>query len=661
MKSITPIACVILFAQIANAATLFEDTFSDGNTRDGWVQRVNGGTTYGYNGVATIVPGAGQPSSLWHNFADTVLERGAILKLSVDVMMSDPASQTRPIRFGLGYSGAPLVDGSNNNTPVDGYHLGLPFLGNDSDPQYQWMDGPINWGNALTTSFGAGALDNTDIYTVDNAVLRTISFEISRSPSDVLCAEASVNGAYAGSVILTVQLPNFEFNALGFMAPYNAGETFSYDNVKLELIPPPVYPVLFEDSFSDGNSRGCWIQRNTGATSYAFDGAATIVPGSGQPSSLWHNFADTVLQEGQTLKLSVDVMMTDAAAQSSPIRFGLGSYSALPNGGNGNIQVDGYICGMPFLGNNNNPFFSWMDGPINWGNAETVGFGSLALDNNDIYTVNNAVLRPVSFEITRGAGNILNARVSVNGEYTGDMLLTTLIPGFSFNAFGLIAPYNFGETFSYDNVKVEIVEETRYPLANWTFNDTSTLAAAMSASNVASGSSISSLSINNSFDFAGLNAEPSTANDGYGFGASGGANVIFLHRANFFAPGTSWTQGTGGDMSDDSNASMLFTVTADPGQVITIESLTHDLVSNTISTTLFDFAEAGESRGASSPGGLIGDNEVDLPAPVTVGSGETRSFIIWLNSGVLNSGHRIDDFTLNGNILPRTPTVIRFR
>jgi len=232
----------------ANASTLFEDDFSNGATRDGWVQKIAaaGTTTFGYDGVATIVPGHGQPSSLWHNFSDTVLQQGETLSLTFDVMMSRTTAQGAPIRFGLGFSSSPLVDGANSTTPVDGYMSSAPFLGHDKDVVNYWMDGDpggINWGNALTVAYAEGALDNNDAYTVTNAELRTVTYEITRSASDVLSAVTSVNGEYSGSTVLTDQITDFKFNAVGFMAPYNSGNTFTYDNLIVEAAAPLISVV----------------------------------------------------------------------------------------------------------------------------------------------------------------------------------------------------------------------------------------------------------------------------------------------------------------------------------------------------------------------------------------------------------------------------------
>ena len=222
------------------ATVLLEDDFSNGNTQDGWVQMINGASAYGYDGTATIVPAVGNPSSLWHNFADTVLVDGGTLTLSFDVMMSRTTPVGAHIRFGLGYSSAALTDGANTSTPVDGYMSSAPFLGDNGDCLNYWMDGDpagMNWGNAVTVGYATGALDDNDNYTINNSEMRTIQYRISRNGA-ALTGETYVNGAWSAAVTYTINIADYKFNAVGLMAPYNAGKTFTYDNVKVEVTPP---------------------------------------------------------------------------------------------------------------------------------------------------------------------------------------------------------------------------------------------------------------------------------------------------------------------------------------------------------------------------------------------------------------------------------------
>ncbi len=54
----------------------------------------------------------------------------------------------------------------------------------------------------------------------------------------MLSGETYVNGAWSDAVTYTDNIADFEFNAVGLMATHNAGETFTYDNVKVEVTPP---------------------------------------------------------------------------------------------------------------------------------------------------------------------------------------------------------------------------------------------------------------------------------------------------------------------------------------------------------------------------------------------------------------------------------------
>lgn len=222
---------------LANTRTLFRDTFSNGNTQEAWVETTVGSTVYDYgtSGVATFVPGNAQPSALWHNFEATQLEDGDRITLSFDMMMSSVTPIAASIRFGIGYSSSPLVDGSNFTVPVDGYMSSAPFLGDNGDCVNYWLDGDpagMNWGNAATTFYANGALDDTDTYSITNSELRTIRYEISRSGNDLI-GRTYVNGAYSASITYTDIITNYTFNAFGLIGSYNAGETFTYDNVEI--------------------------------------------------------------------------------------------------------------------------------------------------------------------------------------------------------------------------------------------------------------------------------------------------------------------------------------------------------------------------------------------------------------------------------------------
>jgi len=212
-------------------------------------------------------------------------------------------------------------------------------------------------------------------------------------------------------------------------------------------------------------------------------------------------------------------------------------------------------------------------------------------------------------------------------------------------------------------------------LAEWTFNDTSSLANALSSSSVDAGvSSVSGLQMNSAggfgFDFAGLNNVPNSVNDGYGFGgAGGGVKVMFTHRANYFdgstvpSPrpntnsytsfGSGASQGTAAGLGNG-NAPVSFMVTAGT-QDLRIDSLTTTIAAaNPGSNLIVEFQEVGAAAGTAVTlnGGSSWTGTSLLTSPVVIGSGQTKTFTLNLNSGALNSFHNIDEFVLNGEVVP---------
>jgi hypothetical protein len=235
------ITAALFGAVSATASVVFSDTFDNGDTADGWIvdasSRMNS-VDYGSGGQLEAVTAHAQPAGLWHTFTDTTLADGEILRLTVDVMMSATNAQTRPIRFGLGYASGAISGGN-----VDGYQIGITHNGTLSDPRVTWLDGDpggINWGNALTTDHGYMAMADNDDYSVTHTEMRTVQFDLERSGTDYI-ARAEVNGGVSGTTSWSSvgEISNFKFNAVGMLTPYNDGETWTYDNVTVEVIPEP--------------------------------------------------------------------------------------------------------------------------------------------------------------------------------------------------------------------------------------------------------------------------------------------------------------------------------------------------------------------------------------------------------------------------------------
>lgn len=196
-------------------------------------------------------------------------------------------------------------------------------------------------------------------------------------------------------------------------------------------------------------------------------------------------------------------------------------------------------------------------------------------------------------------------------------------------------------------------------LAQWTFDDTGSgtqaqrLPVALGSSNVGPGMTASQLFINPSHDFAGFANVPGSANDGFGFGDNSGQAVMFFHRANYFTSAGTTTWGnpnaTPGIDTTVVNSPISFSVSASGAPSVTIESLTLNRLAGP--DLLINFQEAGATAGASPPAGNQSATAF-LNSPVVITSGETKTFTVNFNSGFLNSGHSLNNITLNGTVVP---------
>lgn len=196
-------------------------------------------------------------------------------------------------------------------------------------------------------------------------------------------------------------------------------------------------------------------------------------------------------------------------------------------------------------------------------------------------------------------------------------------------------------------------------VAEWNFNDTGSgteaqrMPVALGASSVTSGLTVTPLNINASFDFAGFNNLPGSANDGYGFGGNSGESVIFISRAEYFNGGsgvTTWgsPSDTPGVSTTVGNAPLYFTVTTDSLTTLTLNSV--NIVGLGIGGVyLVEFQEAAASVGPVSSASNSSATAF-LASPVIIGPGQSKSFTINLNSGALNSDHVFNTITLDGTV-----------
>lgn len=189
-------------------------------------------------------------------------------------------------------------------------------------------------------------------------------------------------------------------------------------------------------------------------------------------------------------------------------------------------------------------------------------------------------------------------------------------------------------------------------ITDWTFTTGTTTPERLTPSNTSTGASVSSLTINSAVQDFGVNAVPSGDNDGMGFGGTGSGNqVIFWHRANFFNSDgvgtTTWgVPGSDGIDTTVSTAPMSFTVSADTGYDVTIDSISVD--SENAGYLLF-FQEAGQAAGPES-GGATAFTTASLNSSVTINSGSSKTFTLNWNSGALNSFFNVNEISLNGSV-----------
>lgn len=210
-------------------------------------------------------------------------------------------------------------------------------------------------------------------------------------------------------------------------------------------------------------------------------------------------------------------------------------------------------------------------------------------------------------------------------------------------------------------------------LAKWTFENKSgaydgeRLANVMSASAVRPGiSEMGNLTMNPSFGYAlgfdGRSAVPDEVepnNDQFGFfGNDNGtrgvfSDIIALHRASNPDAGvpSSWGNATKSGTSVE-GATMSFTVTADASSDVAIESLTIERKKGGPMLIQFNAAGAVASSAYSKLGPQSGDTVVVSlnGAPIVVPAGETKTFVIQLNSGAHNQTHLINEIALNGSM-----------
>ena len=88
---------------------------------------------------------------------------------------------------------------------------------------------------------------------------------------------------------------------------------------------------------------------------------------------------------------------------------------------------------------------------------------------------------------------------------------------------------------------------------------------------------------------------------------------------------------------------------------MSIDSLTTTIAAaNPGPDLIVGFQEAGAAAGTTVTlnAGSSWTGTSLLASPVVIGAGQTKTFTFNLNSGALNSFHNIDEFVLNGEVVP---------
>ena len=198
-------------------------------------------------------------------------------------------------------------------------------------------------------------------------------------------------------------------------------------------------------------------------------------------------------------------------------------------------------------------------------------------------------------------------------------------------------------------------------IGEYTFNDTGSgtiaqrMPVAMGATSVVAEATLSELLTNTTFqlDFAGFNNVPNTDYDGYGFGANIHASkVIFFYRAEQYYE-TAWF------INNNMSAAVQplnFTVTAEPGCMITVESITITPGARIYTVYACQEALTGTVLGTTYGTDTYDPLEVPLDTPVEISS-TSKTFTIYMNSVAYGTPNQFDNIAVNGTVVPEPVTI----
>jgi hypothetical protein len=229
------------------------------------------------------------------------------------------------------------------------------------------------------------------------------------------------------------------------------------------LTSPCQAETLLEVDFS--KDRTIWGVRKPNPAMVGFGGDAmfmTVAEQGVQPVAAYTGFGPIVLQDGDSLRLTVQVASAHPEPRPRDIRIALGYAPHAITGLSQTLAVplSGYFIALPSGGAANNPRISWVDNEgedINFFNRVTSNIGNPRLTGGASVGINWTT---VVFEIRREgnrlafAGNLGEVDIAPTARASGDHL----IEGFQFNTVGLACAFAAGHKVAFRNLKLEWIQ-----------------------------------------------------------------------------------------------------------------------------------------------------------------------------------------------------------
>lgn len=221
--------------------------------------------------------------------------------------------------------------------------------------------------------------------------------------------------------------------------------------------------TLLEVDFSE--DRAIWGVRKPAAAMAGFGGNAmfmTVGDPNVQPVAAYTGFGPVVLEDGQSLRLTVDVASAFDEPRPRDIRLALGFATEPITGLSQTLTVPltGYYLALPSGGAGNNPRITWTDHegePINFFNRTTANIGNPRLIGGASINRNWTT---VVFEITREGDRLMfgGSLGDVAIAPTARAVADQVINDFKFNTLGLACVFAAGHQVAFRNLKLEWIQ-----------------------------------------------------------------------------------------------------------------------------------------------------------------------------------------------------------